>query len=129
VTLWLVLASSVWGLRVATAGLYGRGEARIQIQSAASRITNYELFFNRCAAVQAAEARTEELESQLALQEEDSRSWNITLTSLTGIRSQRAESIAQYNADAAKDYTRGQFRDSDLPYTLILEEENTRCAN
>lgn len=46
VVLWAVIASSVWGLQVATAGIYGRGEAHRQIQSAASRIVNYEYFFS-----------------------------------------------------------------------------------
>lgn len=135
----IVFLSIVWvvtffsfGIRVATAGLVGRGEARIQIQSAGSRIANYELFFNRCAAVKSAEDRIDALEVELALYELGSSDFARTATNLTGVRSQRQQSVNDYNADALKDYTRGQFRDSDLPYQLddraYPEGGKTTCA-
>lgn len=133
VALWLVLASAIWGLRVATAGIYGRGEARIQIQSAANRIASYEHFFNLCAAVQGQEAQIDALEAELAQHAEGSKDRARTLTNLTGVRAARGRSIAQYNADARKDYTSGQFRDSDLPYQLDATEYpeggKTSCAS
>lgn len=129
--LWIVLASSVWGLRVATAGLVGRGEARIQIQSAEFRITAYNHFFDLCAAVQGHEGQIESLQIQLT-QTETTRSRELVLASLAGVTAQRARSIAQYNQDALKDYTQGQFMDSDLPYQLVVntypEGGRTQCA-
>jgi hypothetical protein len=125
--LWIGLASAVWGLRVATAGIYGRGEARIQIQSAASRIGAYNHFFNLCAAVQSQEASVAALTTQLD-GETDPKTRDRLATSLTGVSAQRERSIAQYNADARKDYTIGQFRDSDLPYQLDAKAEETPCG-
>ena len=41
-----------FGLRVATAGIVGAGEARIEIQSADFRLAAYPHFFDLCAAIQ-----------------------------------------------------------------------------
>lgn len=122
VGLWLAIASSIWGLRVATAGLYGRGEARIQIQSAPFRIEAYQYFFNQCASIQGLEGKIEELTAQLTKLEPGTREYNYTLSSLTGVKGLRREAIAKYNQDALKDYTEGQFRDRDLPYQLANNE-------
>jgi hypothetical protein len=42
-------------------------------------------------------------------------------TNITGQLTARSRGVAQYNADARKDYTIGQFRASDLPYELPVE--------
>ncbi|OHA75481.1 MAG: hypothetical protein A3I38_00605 [Candidatus Wildermuthbacteria bacterium RIFCSPLOWO2_02_FULL_47_10] len=116
--LWIVLASAIWGFGVATAGIFGRGEAHKQIQSAANRIQAYDHFFNKCAAIQAGEARIDALLKEQKLYEPGSGDFARVSSSLTGVIIARHESIVQYNADASKDYTIGQFRDSDLPYQI-----------
>lgn len=125
VALWIGIAASIWGLRVATAGIYGRGEARIQIQSADYRIPAYNHFFDLCAAIQGHEAGVEAARAQLEAVSEEDR--DRILANIAGLETQRVRSIAQYNADAEKDYTIGQFRDSDLPYQLD-KESKTKCT-
>lgn len=132
VALAFALTWASFGINVATAGLVGRGKAHIQIQSAESRIANYEHFFNLCAAVQTDEASIDAQTQVLATaKDEDDRS-RIN-QNLGALQANRARSIYQYNVDAAKDYTSGQFRDSQLPYELSAEPyiaggEHTQCT-
>ena len=132
VLLWGLVAG-IWGLGVATAGLYGRGEAIKQIQSSEFRIQAYQYFFNQCASIQGLEGKIDELTIQLSLLTPGTREYNYTLASLTGVKGLRHEAIAKYNQDALKEYTEGQFRDKDLPYQLIdsnypNEKGKTICA-
>lgn len=122
----------LFGIRVMTAGIVGRGQAEIQIQSPGSRIPAYNHFFDLCASVQQAEAgidqQTEMLNS--ATTEDDKQRIR---TNVSALQMTRANGIYQYNADAAKDYTIGQFRDSKLPYRLSDEPykaggEKTQCS-
>lgn len=112
------LVIAVWGFRVATAGIYGAGEARIQIQSAEFRIAAVNRFFNRCAAIQRNEAQIDAL--LLTLEEEglSQRTRELTLTQLAGVRATRDGGIFTYNTEAANTYTFGQFRDEDLPFRI-----------
>lgn len=125
---WFVTLAT-FGMRVATAGLFGRGEAHIQIQSAAFRIAAYEQFFNRCAAVQSHEGAIDALLDELDVYEVGSKNHSRTMTNLTGVKAARAEAIALYNAAATKSYTAGQFRDSDLPYQLPTEPYQGRSIH
>lgn len=120
--LWVGVASAIWGVRVATAGLVGRGEAHLKIQSAEFRLEAYQYFFNQCASVQGLEGKIDELTAQLNQLTPGTREHNYTLSSLTGTRGLRREAIAKYNQDSLKDYTEGQFRDRDLPYQLANNE-------
>jgi len=112
------LVAGIWGLGVATAGIYGRGEAHKEINSADFRIAAYESFFNQYASIKGLEGQIDELTATLALLEPGTREYNYTLTSLTGTKGLRHQAIQRYNADAMKDWTEGQFRDSDLPYQI-----------
>lgn len=118
IALYLVIGSAVWGFGVATAGIFGRGEARKQIQSAEFRIEAYQTFFNQCGSIQGLEGQIDELEAQLKRFESGSREYNITAVSLTGVKGARHQAIAKYNQDANKDYTEGQFRDRNLPHQI-----------
>ncbi len=114
---WLIIAA-FWGLGVATAGLYGRGEAHKQIQSADFRLAAYNHFFNLYASIKSLEGKIDELTAQLEQFEPGTRDYSYTLSALTGVKGLRHEAIQQYNADAAKDYTIGQFRAVGLPYYI-----------
>lgn len=118
IALWLLLASAIWGFGVATAGIFGSGEARKQIQSAEFRIEAYQTFFNQCGSIQGLEGQIDELEAQLNKFERGSREYNITAVSLAGVKGARHQAIARYNQDANKDYTEGQFRDKNLPHQI-----------
>ena len=118
VGVWLFTAA-VWGIGVATAGIYGRGEAYKQIQSADFRIQGYQTFFNQCASIQGLEGQIDELNAALnKYYERGSREYNITVTSILGVKGARHQAIAKYNQDAVKNWTEGQFRDVDLPYRI-----------
>lgn len=121
VAVWLIVFAS-FGIRVATAGIVGRGEAHIQIQSAEFRLEAYQSFFNQCASIQGLEGKIDALTDQLGQLQPGTREHNYTLSSLTGAKGLRREAIARYNQDALKDYTEGQFRDKDLPYQILDRE-------
>lgn len=122
IILWLVLASAIWGFGVATAGLYGRGEARKQIQSADFRITAYDYFFNQYASIKALEGQIDELTATLNSLQPGTRDYTYTLSALTGTKGLRHVAIQKYNADARKEWTIGQFRDAGLPYQIADTE-------
>lgn len=123
-----VLIALVWGVTWATAPLRGATEAREQtVGSGDFRLAAYEHFFGLCTSVQAQEGRAAALERELEEGTSASREAQVQ-ASLTAVRAQRSELIAEYNNDAAAEYTRGQFRDGDLPYQLNEDEESTQCA-
>lgn len=127
--LWLMVMG-VFGLRVATAGIVGAGQAKIQIQSAPFRIAAYQSFFNQCASIQGLEARLDDAFAQLATTTDPER----VRTNIAGIQGLRGEAIAKYNADARKEYTEGQFRDSDLPFAIpagayVQGGKHTSCGS
>ncbi|OGZ61467.1 MAG: hypothetical protein A2932_01675 [Candidatus Spechtbacteria bacterium RIFCSPLOWO2_01_FULL_46_10] len=117
VALWIGVASAVWGFEVATAGIYGRGEAQRQIQSAPHRIAAYNHFFDLCAGVRIDEQSLEAQAAQLEATDDSFQRTRIQ-TNITGLIGHRASLIEEYNANARKDYTEAQFRDSDLPYQI-----------
>lgn len=116
------VSAGVWGLGVATGGLYGSGEAYKTIHSADFRIAAYDHFFNLYASIKSLEGKIDEITDTLAVLEAGTRAYNYTLTALTGTKGLRHEAIQQYNADAMKDWTEGQFRDNDLPYQILDTE-------
>lgn len=86
----------------------------------------YDTFFDRCAAIQTTESRIAALETEAETATEK-RAQEIAST-ITANIAQRANQINQYNADAAKDWTAGQFQANSLPYRLDLNQEKTTCA-
>lgn len=103
-----------WEFRVQTAEIKGRGDARIEIQSAKNRIPEYNHFFDVCASVQNAESS---LDAQVERAETDPTNPTVQ-ANIAALKAVRMQAIHQYNADAAKSYTSGQFLASNLPYRL-----------
>jgi len=91
------------------------------------RIAQYDHFFDLCASVQSDEATIQVLLDELATKPSQKRTEQINAT-LAGVRANRASSINQYNADARKAGTAGQFRASDLPAHLDLNARETSCT-
>jgi len=99
-----------------TAEVRGKVAANETIQSGGSRIANYNHFFNLCASIQGNEAQINSLlDEQKTATGKNLERIN---ASITGVKSARLGAIYQYNADAAKSYTQGQFRSSNLPYQI-----------
>lgn len=123
-----VAVAVIWGLVWVTAPLRGATEAREQtVGSGDFRLAAYEHFFGLCTSVQSQEGRIEALELELEGPVTPARETQVR-ASLTAVRAQRSELIAEYNQDALAQYTRGQFRDRDLPYQLDNDTEETLCA-
>jgi hypothetical protein len=118
-------------------GLFQRGTADFrgktkQIEqtrgSGTYRIAAYEHFYDLCAAVQDDEASIDSLKQELKGDPKPSGSRVGQINgALTALRSSRVEKMNQYNADARKEGTQGQFRDSGLPYRLDKTNKETTC--
>lgn len=91
------------------------------------RIAAYDHFFDLCTSIQTYEATITNLQEELKTKPPADRVEQIN-ASITANRNQRASSIAQYNNDANKSYTVGQFLDSHLPWHLDPNQENTTCS-
>lgn len=125
----VILVVGIYGLQWFSAEPRGAIKARERIVGSGDyRIAAYNSFFNQCAAVQSHEGRIESLEIELETTDPSPARLAQINASLTAIRSQRLEAINEYNADASREYTSGQFRDSDLPYQLDPNDEDTECA-
>lgn len=110
-------------LQKLTANWRGGVQATEQTQADGDyRIANYDHFFDLCASIQTDEARIQNLEETATDSVKDQ-------TTITAVKNSRAGKINQYNADAAKEATAGQFRDSGLPYELYMERETTCHVN
>ncbi|TDD75079.1 hypothetical protein E1293_28710 [Actinomadura darangshiensis] len=131
----LVLAAMYifgWGFLAKTSAPW-RGEAgkRGQVEGSGDyRVAAYDHFHDLCAQVQSDEASIRNLRREMttAPKPSDERALQIK-ASITALENNRAENINQYNADAAKKYTQGQFRSSGLPSRLSLSTEETACTS
>ena len=103
---WLALASAVWGLRVATAGIYGRGEARVRIESSTNRIEKQQLFEQLWADIR-------RYDEQIAIVAADATSSH-QADNLLGLKLICITAVEQYNAEA-RFVSSEQFRAADLP--------------
>lgn len=123
---------SVYGggfLQRMTADFRGETSQIEQTQADADyRIGAYDQFYDKCSGVQSLESKIANLTEELEATDEDKRK-SVLNTSITASKNKRAEMINDYNADARKEATRGQFRASDLPYELSEEEEKTSCGS
>lgn len=133
----LVVALVIGGMAVFGVGWFQRSTADFRGETAAleqikadadNRISAYEYFFDLCASVQGHEDTIRALEAELAGDPSEDRAEQIQ-GAITANRAQRDAKIRQYNSEASKDYTTGQFRDADLPAELSIDAEETTCAN
>lgn len=91
------------------------------------RIAAYDHFFDLCVSVQNAEASISAQRDELATDPSDERKGQIS-ANIAALKAARASAVNQYNADARKAGTIGQFRDSGLPPVLDQTTEGTTCA-
>lgn len=112
----------------ATANRQGRTQQEQQVNGNGNyRIQAYDHFFNLCAQVQTDEASISNAEDELRTTTDPTRKATLPATILA-LKNNRAGDINQYNADAAKAGTLGQFRSSNLPYQLDITQEHTTCV-
>lgn len=110
-----------------TANFRGEVSKRNLVEAnGAYRIAAYDHFFDLCQQVQAKEASITNVQDELKTTTDQQRAL-ILNASITALRNSRADLITQYNTDSDKSYTEGQFKSSNLPYTLVVSQENTVC--
>jgi hypothetical protein len=111
-----------------SADFRGETSKRNQVEAnGAFRIAAYDRFFDLCTSVQASEATLTALRQELTTNPPQSRITQIN-GAITANTANRAATIRQYNNDAAKSYTVGQFQASNLPYQLDINAQETSCA-
>lgn len=111
-----------------TADFRGRTNQINQVNGNGSyRIAAYDHFYDLCAGVQTDEARIASTQRDLKLTTDPARKMQLE-ANLSAQQNTRAGDINQYNADARKAATEGQFRASDLPYQLDINAEETTCT-
>ena len=113
----VAIIAGTYALRYALAPIEGRVGAQEQIQSAPNRIQAYNYFFDLHGAIKSYDTALKALNEQLGATTGLDEQERIRAT-IAGLKGQKARAIQQYNADARKDYTIGQFRDSGLPYQI-----------
>lgn len=134
----LVLITVIGAMWIFGFGFFQRSTADFRGETAAleeiladphNRITAYDHFFSLCASVQSAEGTIRALELELETTEPSEARVEQIQGALTANRSRRETLINEYNADASRDYTVGQFRDADLPDRLNVSDEETTCTS
>jgi hypothetical protein len=114
-----VAAGVTWGVRYIAAPIEGSISAREQILSGEQRIVAYNHFYDLKAAIDSYPAQIEAQEEALTRAVSDKEKARIN-ANIAGMKAQLVRLINQYNADAKKKYTIGQFRDLGLPYGIDL---------
>jgi hypothetical protein len=130
-----VLTVVIWGLGVATAGIYGKGEAHKFQQSSTNRITQNTHFFDLYGTIQAQTANIATASAQAAAYHAQ---WDAKPDDVVGSHSTEAarldsvvlglknlctENLTAYNNDAQK-YIAAEFRDARLPDHLPVPGAN-----
>lgn len=117
----LVLFGGVMAFRYFTAEIRGIVPAEERIQSADFRIYSYEYFYNQLATVNAEEANYDAQYERLQTLVADTEEYNRVQRNLAAIKAHIERLKLQYNADARKEGTRGQFRATDLPHQIEIQ--------
>ena len=116
------LIVGVWAWRYNTAEVKGVIDAREDIMSGENRIDKYNYFFDLLAAIKGYEGQIDfQYQELTGLNPESPNYWDDESrikNQITGVRGAHKRCSEEYNFNSQKDYTSGQFRDSDLPYTI-----------
>lgn len=121
VLFFVALGLLLGGINWITAPFRGAADQREKtVADGDYRIAAYDEFFNSCEAIAAKERIIARYEEQREASTDESEKVRLGAAILAE-KNVRDELIADYNADAAKEGTRGQFRASNLPYTIDPE--------
>lgn len=132
IAIFIVISMWVWGwgffLDHGGANRIGENQKKLQVEGNGSfRTSAYDHFFDLCASVQATEDKIRINKDELTSKPDAQRA-DVLHANITALESVRAEAIRQYNQDARKSYTIGQFRASDLPFELDPTDRSTSCT-
>lgn len=118
----LVVSAAVWGIRVATSDVQGRGDAVRAKNDGQNRVLASERFEDTYQEILAADRRIDTLADAAAA---DPGS-QVAATNLTGAITYCQGVVGDYNADARK-YTSAEFRAADLPAQIDNVAADTDC--
>ncbi len=113
-----ILMVALWGFGVFTADIKGQGEAYKEIHSKEFRLEAYNYFFNQYHSILGLEGSIDANIAMLHSLDKGTKEYNRIMTNIVSLQSLRHQAIQQYNAEASKDYTAGQFRDNNLPFQI-----------
>lgn len=119
-----------WGFfKRETADYRGETDMIEQISADADyRISQYEWFFDQCAAIQTKEAELAAAHTELETTTPSDYRRQQLNANISAITAARAELINAYNAEASKTDTAANFQASDLPHKIDIESETTTCT-
>lgn len=107
-----------------------RGEVGVKEKVEADgdyRIAAYDEFYSLCSAIQSKNAAIKNIEAEMKYADKDRKAE--LQSAITAQRNVKAELVNEYNAKATAEGTRGQFRDSELPYQIKPDDEEVSCGS
>lgn len=115
-------------MSIITAPFRGEVEKNEMIEADGDyRIAAYDNFYDMCTDAQSLQEQIENQEQAIELTDDPEQREKLMAGRL-GMQQQLASVVNKYNNQSQQDYTRGQFKDSDLPYELDTEQE-IECVN
>ncbi len=90
------------------------------------RIAAYDEFYKLCSSVQSKNDQINILQLEMNTTTDETRKAQLQ-SAITAQQNTKAELVNEYNSKAAGEYTKGQFRDSDLPYEIDVNDEEVEC--
>lgn len=117
----LILFAGGLAFRYFTADVRGQVQMQEEVMSGEFRQMSYDHFYNLYANVQSFEDQIKNQKTMVDATEGDEQARY--RRNVNALMNQRAAVIRQYNADVRKEGTRGQFRASDLPRSILIEFE------
>lgn len=127
-----VIGITFFGLNLATSGFRGEAGLQMTVQAAPYRMASYDHFYDQCASIQSLEGAIDQQYDALDRATSEADRSRAT-TNISGNQTMRLNAINQYNADARKENTEGQYRAAGLPYQILAETyerngEKTTCG-
>lgn len=127
-----IVCLATWGIWSGIAGSVAPWQGEVSKRQKVEgngdyRIAAYDHFHDLCGQVVAKETIIKGFKQDVK-DASDPADQSIARANLRAAQNTRTEMINEYNADADKDYTEGQFRDSDLPFHLH-EKGTNRCTS
>jgi hypothetical protein len=113
-----IIMIALWAFGVFTADIKGQGDVYKETHEAGYRMEAYNHFYDQFASIKGLEGSIDATVKQLSQMQPGTKDYSRIQTNLTAQQSLRHQAIQQYNADARKGYTIGQWKAADLPYQI-----------
>lgn len=117
-----LIGIGIWGFRVATADVKGRGDVTVKVNQADNRLFAQGQFNDLYQEVLASDRKLD----QAAKDVSDHPGDTFYSTNYTGLKAHCEDTVAQYNS-AARKISQAKFRDEDLPYQLDGSDSKADC--